>query len=113
MTFEEIVDFTIEKYSNEKGKDKLHSVYEKTMTSSRLSSLISISKYKMLAPSATDVFSNLNVMPFFLLRSNWTQVCAAILFYKRWNEEVNNALYILNPEQLKQRAISCYNMYEI
>ena len=57
MTFEEIVDFTIEKYSNENGRAKLHTLYEKVVTSNKLSGLISTSKYRMVAPTATDVIS--------------------------------------------------------
>ena len=113
MTFEEIVDFTIEKYSNENGRAKLHALYEKVATSNKLSGLIRQSRDKMIAPTATDIFSGLCTVPYFMFRSNWTQVCAAVLFLKKWDEEVNQSLYLLNPEQLKQRAVSCYATYKL
>jgi hypothetical protein len=113
MTFDEIVEFTIEKYINEEGRAKLHKVYEKVMTSDKLSGLLSTSKYRMIPPTATDVISCLCTMPFFMFRSNWTQVCAAVLFFKKWDEEVNQNLFLLDSEQLKQRAISCYSTYRI
>ena len=113
MTFEEIVDFTVEKFSNQNGRAKLHALYEKVMTSNKLSGLISVSKYKTVAPTATDVISCLCTIPYFMFRSNWTQVCAAVLFFKKWDEEVNQSLFILSPEQLKQRVVSCYETYKI
>ena len=46
MTFDEIVQFTIDKYSMENGRDKLHTIYEKVMTNNKLSGLISTSRYR-------------------------------------------------------------------
>ena len=113
MTFDEIVQFTIDKYSMENGRDKLHTIYEKVMTNNKLSGLISTSRYRKLAPSSNDVLACLASTSYFMLRSNWTHVCAAILFFKRWNEEVNQSLLLLNDTELKLRAISCYTTYKL
>lgn len=113
MSFDEIVGFTVEKYINEKGRDKFLKLYQKVMTSNKLSGLISSSRFKAIPPSANDVMYCLNEIRYFIFSSNFTQVCAAVLFLKRWDEEVNQSLFLLTDAQLKQRAISCYATYNI
>lgn len=113
MTFDEIVNYTIEKYRNENGCEKLHTLYVKVTTSDKLSGLISKSKYRMIAPTVTDVLSCICTIPYFAFRSNWTHVCAAVLFFKRWDEEVNQLKFLLNSNQLKQRAVLCYATYKL
>ena len=113
MTFDEIVDFTIEKYINEKGRGSLNKLFKKVMTSNKLSGLLSSSKFQAVAPSATDVMACINEIGYFIFSSNFTQVCAGVLFFKRWDEEVNQSLFLLTPEQLRLRAISCYATYKI
>lgn len=111
MSFDEIVEFTIDEYSMNNGRDKLHTIYEKVMTNNKLSGLLSKSRFLKIAPSAKDVMTCICSTAYFMFRSNSTQICAAVLFLKRWNEEVNKELYLLDEEQLKKKAIACYSIY--
>ncbi len=113
MTFDQIVEFTINDYSLQNGRDKLIAVYEKVMTNNKLSGLISTSRLRKVAPSSKEVLACIGSTSYFIFRSNWTHVCAAVLFFMRWDEEVNQALSILDDEQLRQRVIACYETYQL
>lgn len=108
----DIVDYTISKYCNDQGEQKFKKVYEKVMTSNKLSGLISTSKYKNAPINSTLVLSAIAETPYFLFKSNWTHVCAAVLFFLRWNEEVNSIQFLLSPLELRHEIIMCFEHYK-
>lgn len=112
MSFSEIVDFTIDKYAMEKGREKAHKLYTKVMTSNKLSGLIAKSRYMRVAPTSYDIMACIAETPFFLFKSNFANVCAAVMFLHRWNDEVNSTFELKTDDELKDMAIACYARYK-
>lgn len=113
MTFHEIVDFTIDKYIREYGSVKFNKLYETIMTANKLSGLLSKSKFQRATLDSSVVLSYICETPYFIFKSNWTQVVGAVLFLYRWDQEVNSELGLFSQEQLKLHAVSCYEQYRI
>ena len=106
LSYFEILEFVIFSYSQKYGETKFKKVFEKVMTSNKISGLISTVKYNGLPPGSKDFLYCLNEIPFFIFSSNKTQALAAIIALQRWNEEVNSQEFLLSEDGLKLRALN-------
>ena len=109
LSYFEILEFVIFSYSREYGEIKFKKIFEKVMTSNKISGLISTVKYKGLPPGSKDFLYCLNEIPFFIFSSNKTQALAALIALQRWNEEVNSQEFLLSEDGLRLRALNILN----
>ncbi len=105
-SYEEILQHVFSEYIREFGERKFDAVFEKIMTSNKISGLISTAKYKGLPPGSMDFLHCLNEIPYFIFSRGQTQAVAALVALQRWNNEVNSRQYLLAEEGLRLRAIN-------
>ena len=105
LEYYEIFEYYISQYVEEFGEKKLKEIFEKIMTSNKISGLISTSKFQQAPPSANDYLYSLNEIPYFLFCRGQTQGAAALLALQRWHLEVNSELFLISDLQLQLIAV--------
>ena len=105
MTYEELVDVTLNYYIREHGEVKLRKIYEKIMTSNKVSGFISKVKFMNIVPGSKDYLACLNEIPYFIFSKPATIAVGAFFFLQRWNSEVNTHGFLLDESGLHQRAM--------
>ncbi|MBQ9254060.1 MAG: hypothetical protein IJ180_04705 [Bacteroidales bacterium] len=111
VSFEEIYTQICEKYKYLNGVNKFNSIYYKVMSSKKLTNLIMESKTYRLSLDYKIVLSAMNETAFFMFKKNKTQFVGLVIFYKRWNDEVNKSLKLASDEYLREQCRRCYNGY--
>lgn len=106
LDYENILDYYISGYIREFGERKFKTVFDKIMTSNKISGLISTARYRRVAPGSKDYLYCINEIPYFIFCKGQTQAAAALIALHRWNEEVNSSQYLLNAEGLRIRAVN-------
>ena len=106
MSYNDIFNYVVTSYIREFGERKFNTVFEKIMTSNKISGLISTAKFKGLPPGSKDFLYTLNEIPYFIFATGQTQAVAALIGLQRWHKEVNSFQDLLSEEDLKLRAIN-------
>jgi len=106
LEYHEIFEITMNSYIKEFGERKFRKIFNKMMTSNKISGLISTARHKGVPPGSKDFLYSLNEIPYFIFSRGQTQAVAALIGLQRWNEEVNIHQMLLDGEGLKLRAIN-------
>ena len=106
LEYSEILDYVFSSYIREFGERKFKIVFEKIMTSNKMSGLISTAKYQGVAPDSKDILYCLNEITYFIFCKGQTQAVASLIALERWNEEVNSQQYLLSDQGLRLRAVN-------
>jgi hypothetical protein len=109
LNYEELLEFYINSYIKEFGERKFQVIFEKIMTSNKISGLISKSRYKRIAPNFKDYIYSLNEIPYFIFARGQTQALAALIALERWNNEVNSEMRLKYDNDLRLIAITIIN----
>ena len=105
LDYEELVKFFISLYVKEFGERKFNTIYQKVMTSDKISGLISTSRFKSMPPGSNNFLYCLNEIPYFIFSRGQTQAVAGLIALERWNIEVNSDLFLVSDEGLRVRAL--------
>lgn len=100
-----IIAFVTEKFVKEYGETKYQKIQERVMISNKISGLISLSMYKKLPPGSLDFVYCINEVRQFIFSNMETKTLACLLTLERWNQEVNKKLYLMDENDLYDRAI--------
>ena len=109
LSYEELLDLAFNYYIREYGEVKLRKIYEKIMTSNKVSGFISKVKFMNIVPGSKDYLACLNEIPYFLFSKPATIAVGAFFFLQRWNSEVNIHGFLLDDAGLHQRAMGILN----
>lgn len=109
----EVIAVICHEYISQKGTRKLNKLINKVIINNKLSGLISRSRYYRFKITARELLSHMNESIDFIFISNYSQACAAALFYARWNEEVNNELHLCSEQWIINEIHACYQYYNI
>lgn len=105
LGYEDIIKHILNSYLKEFGERKFKTVFDKVLTSNKISGLISTLKFREVAPDANSFIYCINEIPYFIFASGQTQAFAAIIALQRWNDEVNSRQFLLSNEELKSCAV--------
>ncbi len=111
MSFDEIYNAIIEKYKHVNGINKFNSLYYKIFSSKKLTRLIMESKFYKLSLDYKTVLEIINSIGFFMVKNNRTQFVGLVVFYKRWNDEVNKDANIASDEYIRAQCRQCFKNY--
>lgn len=111
MSFDDIYNAIIDKYKYVNGINKFNSLYYKIFSSKKLTRLIMESKFYKLSLDYKTVLEVINSVGFFMVKNNKTQFVGLVIFYKRWNNEVNKDANIASDEYIRVQCRQCYNNY--
>lgn len=81
------------------------------MFSNKLTRLINESRVHRVSIPWDVALSAINGIPSFIFKSNKTQFVALMMFYKKWNDEVNKNLDIASDEWIREQCRQCYDRY--
>lgn len=109
LSYEELLDLAFNYYIREYGEVKLRKIYEKIMTSNKVSGFISKVKFMNVVPGSKDYLACLNEIPYFIFSKPATIAVGAFFFLQRWNSEVNTHGFLLDDDGLHQRAMGILN----
>lgn len=99
-------------YQNHRKKEA-SGVLNMIVNSSKISALLEQSFSKKKAPSCEDIASTVNSILKLLLKSNETQVLAALDAALRWDIEVNAELKLKTSEELKKEMVRVFKIYSV
>lgn len=105
LSYEELLDLSFNYYIREHGEIKLRKIFQKIMTSNKVSGLISKARYMNIVPGSKDYLACLNEIPYFLFSKPVTIAVGALFALQRWNTEVNSQSFLLDDYGLHQRAM--------
>ncbi len=106
MSYDEIFEYVLSEYIKKYGERRLKKVFEKVMTSNKISGMISTSNYRMISLGSKDFIYCLNEIPYFMFSSGQTQAVAALIALHRWNQEVNSHQHLISNDGLQLRAVN-------
>jgi len=109
LSYEELLDLAFNYYIRENGEVKLRKIYEKIMTSNKVSGFISKVRFMNIVPGSKDYLACLNEIPYFLFSKPTTIAVGAFFFLQRWNSEVNSQSFLLDDYGLHERAMGILN----
>lgn len=101
-TFEEYKDYFIKR----NGYEKYNKVCDKIIGSSKLRSLIDMSKFRQVIPSETDFSIAVTSTFYFSFRGFEVTAMAVLISIKQWNDEVNSSLFLCSDDRINAIASS-------
>lgn len=104
LSYDQIVLVYAGTYAKVYGQAKATSVFERVLTSNKISGLISRSKFSRNAITPLDILHTLNSIPYFMFAKPETLSYAGLMVMARWKKEVNEDLYLLDDFELKTDA---------
>lgn len=104
LSYDQIVLVYTGTYARIYGQAKATSVFEKVVTSNKISGLISRSKFSRRAITPLDILHTLNSIPYFMFAKPETLSYAGLMVMARWKKEVNEDLFLLDDFELKTDA---------
>lgn len=99
-TFEEYKDYFIKR----NGYMKYNKVCDNIIGSSKLRSLIDMSKFRQVVPSETDFSIAVTSTFYFSFRGFEVTAMAVLISIKHWNDEVNSLLYLCPDDRVNAIA---------
>ena len=112
-SLEEVVDKIVQNYLQNNGALKFNKLVKKVLTNDKLCGLLSRSRYQCSPIPAKTLLSCMNSSLDFMFISTNAQMCAATLFYARWNEEVNKELEICSERWIVNEIRACYQIFNL
>lgn len=104
LSYDQIVLVYTGTYAKIYGQAKVTSVFERVVTSNKISGLISRSKFSRRAITPLDILHTLNSIPYFMFAKPETLSYAGLMVMARWKKEVNEDLFLLDDFELKTDA---------
>jgi hypothetical protein len=89
ITFEETLDTVLSSYIEEFGERKFKSVFDKTMNSNKIASLIKVASLNKVPPTSKELLYCINTIPYFIFSRGQTQAVAAIIALKIWYDKTH------------------------
>ena len=112
-TYEEIMESFMVYYRNKYGQEKIKTIYEKVMTSDKISGLISKARFRGFPPGSQDYVLVVSSIPYFMFASSQTLAMASLFSLSKWDGEANANNEYLNDSGMKLRAMNIINELKV
>lgn len=100
-------------YYQDHGRRDAEKVLKVIVSSSKVDRLLKESFNRRIVPNAKDFLTLVNSMWKFLLRSNDTQILAALDIALRWDMEVNQRIHLVPSEDFRMNVLRVFDEHQI
>ena len=108
-TYQETLNDYLNSFKLEFGERKFRKVENKIFNSNKVSSLINISRQRMVVPNQNDYLPMLHEIPYFIFARREIIAAGAILALERWNLECNKDLQLASDIDLSRILHGIFN----
>lgn len=111
--FESIYEDYAARYIHFNGQEKYEKIYRKVSSSEKISGLFGRALHYNSAPTAMDILSCINTMPYFIFQGTPTCAMAALMVIVLWNEKINQAYHLCTDRELAEKAQSVFSILKM